>query len=163
MTRFVGIDPGLSGAIAVLDGDGQIVWVEDMPTEPKFGIVRNKKRQVAAPVVFALLALAGTGYAMVERQSARPGQGVVSIFSLGDTFGVLRTACAVRFPFVRYPTPQTWRKEFGLMGGGGKGTHLDLARTMWPTYNGLTRKKDHDRADALLLAEYCRRIFERGW
>lgn len=149
----IGIDPGVSGAIAVL-GEG-VPALHDMPTMAKG---RGKKRQVNAAALADLLIAAresGDGVlVMLEQVGAMPGQGVSSMFGFGESFGAVRGACAaLRLP-LQLVTPQQWKRRFGLIGAD-----KDLARTraveLYPDVSAqLARKKDVGRADALLIARY---------
>ena len=86
-----------------------------------------------------------------------PGQGVSGMFSLGDSFGVVRAlAEAYRAPRVQYISPAVWKKALGLL-KQEKAASLALARRLYPTARPmLYRKKDEGRAEALLIAHYAR-------
>jgi crossover junction endodeoxyribonuclease RuvC len=149
MSRFVlGIDPGLSGAIALIrDGDYAEVW--DMPT---MGRGSGTKQQINAAEVGKLLRECPPCVAYMELVGAMPGQGVSSMFNFGKSAGaVLGALGALQFP-VAEVTPVKWKREFGLIG-----KDKDLARTaaqqLMPTAP-LSLKKHGGRADALLIALY---------
>jgi crossover junction endodeoxyribonuclease RuvC len=96
---------------------------------------------------------------IVERSQAMPGQGVSSTFCIGVVLGSLLAACqriAVPLDLV---TASAWKGAMGL--GSDKAASLDKARLLFPTAE-LDRKKDHNRAEALILAEYSRRTFTRS-
>lgn len=152
MTHFcIGIDPGLSGAIALIrNGEYAEVW--DMPT---MGRGTGNKQQVNAAEVGKLLRECPPCTAYMELVGAMPGQGVSSMFNFGKAAGaVLGALGALQFPMVEV-TPQRWKKEFGLIG-----KEKDLARTaaqqLMPTAP-LSLKKHGGRADALLIALYGHR------
>lgn len=147
----IGIDPGLTGAVGVLQ-DGRFVGVEDIPTILKgtgsvkqevdaAGLIRLLKDR--CPDIDAEVAL--------ERVNAMPGQGVSSVFSLGDSFGCIR-ACvtAVRLP-LNYVAPVTWKKYFKLT--SDKEQSRSLAAKLFPDAE-LHLKKHADRAEALLMARW---------
>jgi crossover junction endodeoxyribonuclease RuvC len=93
----------------------------------------------------------------LERVSAMPGQGVVSMFSFGRSYGAVEAAVSVLGYPLTYITPAVWKRSAGLIGGekdASRGRVLDL----YPDA-GVTRKKDNGRADAILIARYGR---ERG-
>jgi crossover junction endodeoxyribonuclease RuvC len=146
MTFAVGIDPGLSGAIALLrDGEYAEVW--DMPT---MGRGSGKKQQVNAAEVARILRECPPCTAYMELVGAMPGQGVSSMFNFGKAAGAAMGAlAALGFPLVEV-TPQRWKREFTLTG-----KEKDMARTycqqLMPAAP-LSRKKDCGRADALLIA-----------
>ena len=150
----IGIDPGLSGAIGFLV-DGKFHAVESMPTAAKgSGTVKNEVspagvlgilRQHTPPVDPVAVA--------IERVNARPGEGVASSFSLGDSFGVVRGVVAVARVEVHYVTPAQWKKHFKLT--SDKELSWALALRMFPEAAPQLRfKKDADRAEALLLARW---------
>lgn len=136
---FIGIDPGKTGAVAVLDAQGELVSVHDFcdALDPLISM-RDK-------IAFGYL----------EEVHAMPKQGVVSTFTFGENFGWWKgvlTAMGVPFKTIR---PQEWQK--GLVpkrGGLTDKPSLDVARQIFTTAP-LGRKKDHNRADALLIALVC--------
>jgi len=148
----IGIDPGLTGAIGVLN-DGHFVAVEDMPI-----IVKGKgkvKNEVDVSGTIRLLRQYGepSEYisCVIERVNARPNQGVSTIFSLGDSFGCARSAVsACRFE-LRYVTPQVWKKHFKL--SSDKEQCRSMAVKLWPDAP-LHLKKHQDRAEALLMSKW---------
>jgi crossover junction endodeoxyribonuclease RuvC len=148
----IGIDPGLSGAVAVLQ-DGRYIAVESMPIVSKgSGTVKN---EVSPPGLLAILRervppVEPVAVAL-ERVNAMPGQGVASTFSLGDSFGVARAVCAVARVEMVYVTPVTWKKHFKLT--SDKEASRALAVKLWPEAP-LRLKKDVDKAEALLLARW---------
>ncbi len=111
----IGVDPGLTGAIGVLQ-DGAFIAVEDMPTVLKGA--GSVKREVSPAGLIALLRErvppADNVAAVIERVNAMPGQGVSSVFSLGDSFGTARAALAVARVELHYVAPATWKKHFKL-------------------------------------------------
>lgn len=144
----IGIDPGLSGAIALLS-NGVFQGVEDMPTVPKG---TGRKQQVNAAALAELLRDYDAGVIYVERVSAMPKQGVSSTFAFGESFGVIRGVASALCMSLEFVTPQVWKRRFRLVGAD-----KDLARTkaseLHPTAP-LARKKDIGRADAILIARY---------
>lgn len=146
---YVGIDPGLSGAIAWLTPKGP--FVSDIPIVLKgSGFVKN---EVDAAGLISMLRLDGEYCAMLERVNAMPGQGVSSMFSMGDTFGVIRCALAAADIPTEYITPNTWKKHFHL--DNNKEAARALAIRLYPTVQ-LNLKKFVDRAEALLIATYLK-------
>lgn len=144
----IGIDPGLSGAIALLrDGEYAEVW--DMPT---MGRGSGNKQQINAAAVGKLLRECPPCRAYIELVGAMPGQGVSSMFNFGKAAGAAMGALgALQIPVIEV-TPQRWKKQFGLTG-----KEKDMARTMaqqlMPSAP-LSLKKHGGRADALLIALY---------
>jgi Holliday junction resolvasome RuvABC endonuclease subunit len=143
---YIGIDPGKGGAIALLTPDHY--EVVDYPGDPA---------QVV-DVLRSWLLRFDTQLAALEKVSARPGQGVVSMFTFGQNLGAYQgILAAMGIPYVM-PTPQQWQR--GLVdqkaGPDPKTRSLVTARRLFPNAE-LSRKKDHGRADALLMAHWARR------
>lgn len=136
---YAGIDPGKTGAIAFLDENGTLDSVEDFPQS--LAVVKDK--------------VADIKMVYLEEVHAMPKQGVVSTFTFGENFGWWKgVLSALGIPF-RTVRPQDWQK--GLVpkrGGMTDKPGLEVARQMFPDAP-LSRKKDHNRADALLLAYVC--------
>ena len=153
---IIGIDPGITGSICFFQ-DGKIIDVVEMPnmTEGK----KNKK-QVNGPQIFYEISLRIKSLkkeeikVVIEQVSAMPGQGVTSMFNFGQSFGILKGICsAMQLPmyFVR---PTKWKKYFNLIN-----SEKDASRTraieIFPYFSGqLSRKKDSNKADAILIASF---------
>jgi crossover junction endodeoxyribonuclease RuvC len=142
-----GIDPGVSGALALFDGTEGVVEAFDMPV-----VEINGKKQVHAHLVCQLLR-SFDGPVWIERVSARPGQGVTSMFNFGKSYGtILGIVAALEYP-LNYVTPQQWQKTLKVQ--GGKDAGRARAAELMPAYAHLfSRKKDDGRADAALIAFY---------
>ena len=152
--RIFGIDPGLSGAIAILEDD-KVLDVVDIPvmSEGK----KNKKQlnsaHLAQYIENNILDVNKT-IVVVEQVNAMPGQGVTSMFNFGQTFGAIKgISAALKLPifFVR---PSKWKKHFELLKAS-----IDAIRTktieMYPSLaNKLSRKKDVNKSDAILIARF---------
>lgn len=143
----IGIDPGNTGAIAVLEND-RFVDVFDMPL-----MANGKKQQVNAAALSKIFDdVPNHAVAVVERVSAMPGQGVSSMFNFGMGYGVIQGVLAAGgIPFTLV-TPQVWKKRAGIS-GKDKGCARTLAQQLYP-FAPLSRKKDIGRADAILIARY---------
>jgi len=155
---LLGLDPGLTGALAAIDSDGQIVALHDLP------ILRDGKLAfVDAPELVSHMTAARAGRPariLVERVSAMPRQGVASSFQFGVGFGSLLAACRFLAMPLELVTPAVWKRALGLP--ADKRASLDRARMLFPTAE-LHLAKHDGRAEALLLAEYGRRqIAARG-
>lgn len=157
MSFVIGIDPGASGAVAILQKDGVFVHVFDMPAvEVKIG--GKSKRRVSPEMLAAELKLyADQGAtAWVEHVSAMPGQGVSSMFAFGESFGLARGVLAgLRVPTYTVP-PAVWKRAMQL--NSGKDGSRAKAAQLWPEQAGeFKRVKDDGRAEAALIAEWGRR------
>ena len=149
-----GIDPGQTGAIAVLH-NGEIKRVIDMPTTAR---LHGKGQQVDAYTLTSELQAAASGHnqrrAIIEAVSAMPGQGVSSTFRFGEALGVvLGVLGALQMP-VSWASPVRWKKAAGLY-GKDKDAARTLALQLHPEVaDMLTRKKDIGRADAICIAHF---------
>ena len=153
---IIGIDPGISGSICFFQ-DGKIIDVIEMPTMTEGK--KNKKQvngsQIFNEILSRIKKLDKKDVkVIIEQVSAMPGQGVTSMFNFGQSFGILKGICsAMQLPmyFVR---PAKWKKYFNLIN-----SEKDASRTkaieIFPYFSGnLSRKKDSNKADAILIASF---------
>lgn len=148
---YIGIDPGITGAIAVLDSNAKFVTLIDMPVMAKGKGHSKIKNQVNPVALYESLAPYKSSIALLEQVNAMPAQGVSSMFSLGDTFGSIRSVLATLYIPVELVSPQTWKKFYKLP--ADKEIARAKAIQLFPEAS-LHRKKDSDRAEALLMAKY---------
>ena len=158
-----GIDPGVSGAICALRY-GKIIEVYEMPT--MIDGKKNKRQVNGAEVTnifnkvinINLKATDGNNEdevkVVVEHVTAMPGQGVTSMFNFGQSFGAIKGICAALKLPIYFVRPTKWKKHFNLIK-----TNKDASRTkvieMYPNISSkLSRKKDSNKADAILIARY---------
>jgi crossover junction endodeoxyribonuclease RuvC len=148
----LGIDPGLTGALTVLDGDGTLVAVHDAPVLTLL-TTRGTRQEYDVPGLVGLL----TPYAgpqvhvTIEESQAMPGQGVRSMFTIGLGFGLwLGVLTALALPYTRV-RPGPWKRALHL--GTDKEQSRLRAQQLFPGAE-LRLKKHHGRAEALLLAWY---------
>ena len=159
---YIGIDPGLDGAVAVLDAEGRILACNNTPTLTIKVGRGNRRQYVVAQMVSLLQYYGGAPNAVVglEFVRAMPDQGVTSMFSMGRGVGLWEgIITALGFPLIQI-TPQVWKRAMlGPGMGSDKNASILQALALFPTQAPalLTRKKDHNRAEALLIAEYLRR------
>lgn len=145
---FVGIDPGKGGGLAVVDHLGTVVGTRKMPETERDLLDYLQGMTAEHPCAVR---------AMLERVSASPQMGVTSAFTFGKGFGgLLMALTAARMPF-DLVTPQTWQQAMGCRTGGDKNISKRRAQQL---FHSLT--VTHAIADALLLAEYCRRYWRVG-
>ena len=153
---IIGIDPGITGCICFFQ-DGKIIDVIEMPNMPEGK--KNKKQVNGAQIYYEIsLRIKDTKKedikVVIEQVSAMPGQGVTSMFNFGQSFGILKGICsAMQLPmyFVR---PAKWKKYFNLIN-----SEKDASRTkaieVFPYFSSeLSRKKDSNKADAILIASF---------
>ena len=148
---YAGVDTGVTGAIGIIDQDSGFVAVHDLP------IIRDGKLGwIDAAALLSLLMEVRAGRPMrvyVERTHAMPLNGSQASFSQGCTLGsVLATLQAAALSTVLV-TPAMWKRHAGL--GSDKAAALDRARMRWPTAP-LDRKKHHNRAESLCIADFGR-------
>jgi crossover junction endodeoxyribonuclease RuvC len=146
---IIGIDPGISGAIAVMDGNG-LFHVADMPTlEVMSG--KTKKRHISAAGLRDILLDYKHAHVFVERVSAMPGQGVTSMFNFGRSAGIIEgVVVALGMPYT-YVSPAVWTKAVGR--AAGKDASRARAMELFPNESYMfQRVKDDGRADAALIA-----------
>ena len=158
---IIGIDPGITGSICFFE-DGKILDVVEMPTMTEG---KKNKRQVNGSQVYneILKRIKKVDKkdikVIIEQVSAMPGQGVTSMFNFGQSYGILKGMCsAMQLPmyFVR---PAKWKKYFSLIN-----TEKDASRTkaieIFPYFSSnLSKKKDSNKADAILIASYYYETF----
>lgn len=153
--NVIGIDPGMSGAIAILD-DG--IWLFDMPTFDLGGKKKKRRRIDMAKVVDILHPYEQGVIAYIEKAQSMPGQGVASTFGYGITYGALLailTCLKISYTEVH---PRTWKKVMlSDVDKSSKDASRMRAKQLWPGNSGFDRKKDEHRAEAALIAEYGRR------
>lgn len=147
-----GIDPGLSGAVAVLV-DGEPVRVYDMPTRKVGDWGEVDAQQLAFILREERARYPGASFsASIEKVGARPNDGATSAFRFGESSGKAKAVLeALGIPYSR-AIPAVWKRHYGLI-GQDKDAGRVLAIARFPAMaDQLNRKKDDGRADALLLA-----------
>jgi crossover junction endodeoxyribonuclease RuvC len=143
---ILGVDPGKSGSEAFyFPAYPETVTAEDTP------LVDGR---VDAATLAHRIEIMRPDIAIIERVGAMPGQGVTSMFNFGAAYGtVIGVVAALKIP-VHFVTPGKWKKHFGL--SADKEEARARALQLWPARAELfSRKKDHGRAEAALLARYA--------
>lgn len=155
VTVFIGIDPGLTGAVAVITPADAYVW--DIPTMLKGeGSVKQEINVRAMYDYLSKVTVFNVGeeiVAALERVNSMPGMAASSVFSLGDSFACCRSALACANIPTTYVTPQKWKKYFDIP--KDKEVARALAIKKYPGVE-LHLKKHIDRAEALLIATYLK-------
>jgi hypothetical protein len=153
---FIGIDPGQGGSVAVIDPAGALVALYDTPVLT-LRVARGTKQCYDIPGMVALLRpYAGAGlHVFIEESQAMPGQGTRSMFTIGYGYGLwLGILAALQIPYTPV-RPHVWKKALGL--GRDKEQARLRAQQLYPGAD-LRRKKDHGRAESLLLAWYGNKV-----
>ena len=152
--KIIGIDPGLTGAIAVLNNN-KIEEIFDMPVMAEG---KKNKRQLNSAQLVKLLQNIIKGnediIVVVEQVNAMPGQGVTSMFNFGQTFGAIKGICAALQLPIFFVRPAKWKKHFELINSS-----KDASRTktieMYPQFSDkLSKKKDVNKSNAILIARF---------
>ena len=160
---IIGIDPGISGSICFFE-DGKILDVIEMPTMIEG---KKNKKQVNGSQIYNEITKRTKQTdkknikVIIEQVSAMPGQGVTSMFNFGQSFGILKGICsAMQLPmyFVR---PAKWKKYFNLIN-----SEKDASRTraieIFPYFSSqLSKKKDNNKADAILIASFFYETYQK--
>ena len=153
---IIGIDPGISGAICFFE-KGKILDVIVMPIMNEG---KKNKKQVNGSQIYNEIKKRTNDFqnqevrVIIEQVSAMPGQGVTSMFNFGQSFGILKGICSAMNLSVYYVRPAKWKKYFNLIN-----TEKDASRTraieIFPYFSAqLSKKKDNNKADAILISSY---------
>ena len=151
---IIGVDPGITGAISILENK-KVIEVYDTPTMIDG---KKNKRQVNGShltnIIKEIILLKKETIVVVEHVNAMPGQGVTSMFNFGQSFGVIKGICAALSLPIYFVRPTKWKKHFNLIK-----TNKEASRTkvieIYPEISGkLSRKKDSNKADAILIASF---------
>lgn len=168
MTVIVGCDPGLTGAFAFLDEYGQIIAVEDMWTVaiPEAGPKATVKREIDVLSMWEAVreyVKADHALAVMEHvSSVGKKQGEQAKLSLAASKASCMAVLRLAKIDTRRVAPVTWKRFYNIKepekGSGlpdGKKQALALARTFWPGCDAFRREKDHNRAEAALIARFA--------
>jgi len=149
-----GIDPGVSGGISILENK-KVIDIYDMPT--MIDGKKNKRQVNGSQVTNIIKERLNSNkeiVVVVEHVNAMPGQGVTSMFNFGQSFGIIKGICSALALPIYFVRPTKWKKHFNLIK-----TNKEASRTkaieIYPDISSkLSRKKDSNKADAILIARY---------
>jgi hypothetical protein len=147
--KILGIDPGLSGAYALIK-DGEIVCSGDLPR-----LGDGAQSRVAGALFGSVVKELAPDFAVIESVSAMPKQGVSSTFRFGRAVGTIEGVATALLVPMHHVIPGKWKGYFHLTGkpDGGAEASRQAAIQRWPAHAALfSRKKDHNRAEAALIA-----------
>ena len=161
---IISIDPGISGAICFFE-NGQVKEIINMPV---MADGKKNKRQINGPQTYNEILKRINNYpkkdiiVVIEQVSAMPGQGVTSMFNFGQSFGVIKGICSAMQLSMFFIRPAKWKKYFGLIK-----TEKDASRTkvieIFPYISSeLSRKKDSNKADAVLIASFFYNTYKKA-
>jgi crossover junction endodeoxyribonuclease RuvC len=160
---IIGIDPGINGAICFFE-NGEVKEILDMPNMAEG---KKNKRQINGPQIYNEISKRIINISkkevvvVIEQVSAMPGQGVTSMFNFGQSFGVLKGICSAMQLSMHFVRPAKWKKYFNLIK-----TEKDASRTkvieIFPYISSqLSRKKDSNKADAILIASFYNNTYQK--
>ncbi len=153
---IIGIDPGISGAISFYE-DGKILDVIDMPSMAEG---KKNKRQVNGAQIYneikkrIKIVQKGKVCVVIEQVSAMPGQGVTSMFNFGQSFGVIKGICAAMQLPMHLVRPAKWKKYFNLLKTEKEASRTKAIEIFPQISHMLSKKKDVNKADAILIASF---------
>ena len=152
--KIIGIDPGLSGAIAIFENK-KVTNIYEMPvmSEGK----KNKRQINSAQLVKILrdnIQANEEVSVVVEQVNAMPGQGVTSMFNFGQSFGVIKGICSAMQLPIHFVRPAKWKKYFNLINTSKDASRSRAIEVFPKVSEKLKRKKDSNKADAILIASY---------
>ena len=152
--KIIGIDPGLSGAIAVMH-DKKVINMYDMPVMAEGK--KNKRQLNSSQLVNIIKENINENeetIVVVEQVNAMPGQGVTSMFNFGQTFGAIKGVCAALKLPIFFVRPSKWKKHFELINSSKDASRTKVIE-MYPTLSTqLTKKRDVNKSDAVLIAKF---------
>ena len=152
--KIIGIDPGLSGAVAVMQ-DKKVINIYDMPVMAEG---KKNKRQLNSSQLVNIIKENihedEETIVVVEQVNAMPGQGVTSMFNFGQTFGAIKGVCAALKLPIFFVRPSKWKKHFELINSSKDASRTKVIE-MYPTLSGqLAKKRDVNKSDAVLIAKF---------
>ncbi len=152
--KIIGIDPGLSGAIAIIENN-KVLGIFDMPVMAEGK--KNKRQLNSAQLVNIIkenVKKEDETVVVVEQVNAMPGQGVTSMFNFGQTFGAIKGVCAALNLPIFFVRPSKWKKYFELINSSKDSSRTKVIE-MYPSLsNKLSKKKDVNKSDAILIARF---------
>ena len=152
--KIIGIDPGLSGAIAILENN-KVINIFDIPvmSEGK----KNKRQLNSALLVKMIKDNINSNEevsVVVEQVNAMPGQGVTSMFNFGQTFGAIKGICAALELPIFFVRPSKWKKYFELINSSKDSSRTKVIEMYPKLSHQLSKKKDVNKSDAILIARF---------
>ena len=153
---IIGIDPGISGSICFFE-DGKVIDIVEMPS---MADGKKNKRQVNGAQIYNEISLRIKNInkkdirVVIEQVSAMPGQGVTSMFNFGQSFGVLKGICSAMQLSMYFVRPAKWKKYFSLIKSEKDASRTKAIEIFPYISTQLSRKKDANKADAILIASF---------
>jgi crossover junction endodeoxyribonuclease RuvC len=159
---IIGIDPGISGSICFFE-DGKVTDIVEMPNMAEG---KKNKRQVNGAQIYNEISSRIKNFnkedikVVIEQVSAMPGQGVTSMFNFGQSFGVLKGICSAMQLSTYFIRPAKWKKYFNLINSEKDASRTKAIQIFPYISSKLSKKKDANKADAILLASFFFETFQ---
>jgi crossover junction endodeoxyribonuclease RuvC len=151
--RYLGIDPGLAGGLAIVEAiDGTAPALVEAIDIPVIG--SGAKQRVDAIAIKKFIAKHEPALALIERAGVMPKQGVASGFKYGRAAGALEAVVALCAVPIEIVEPSVWKRTFKLRGQDKEGARQLALQTFPGAHASFARKRDHQRAEAALIALY---------
>ena len=159
---IIGIDPGISGSICFFE-DGKVTDIVEMPNMAEG---KKNKRQVNGAQIYNEISSRIKNFnkedikVVIEQVSAMPGQGVTSMFNFGQSFGILKGICSAMQLSTYFIRPVKWKKYFNLINSEKDASRTKAIQIFPYISSKLSKKKDVNKADAILLASFFFETFQ---
>jgi len=160
---IIGIDPGISGAICFFE-NGEVKEIIEMPTMAEgkknktqingsqtYNEISNRIKNIPKKDIFVV----------IEQVSAMPGQGVTSMFNFGQSFGVLKGICSAMQLSTHFVRPAKWKKYFNLIKSEKDASRTKAIEIFPYISSNLSKKKDSNKADAILIASFFNNTYQK--
>ena len=161
---IIGIDPGISGAICFFEND-EVKEVIDMPS---MADGKKNKRQINGQQIFNEISSRIKNIpkkeirVVIEQVSAMPGQGVTSMFNFGQSFGVLKGICSAMQLSMHFVRPAKWKKHYNLINSKKDASRTKVIEIFPYISTQLSKKKDSNKADAILIASFFNNTYQKA-
>ena len=160
---IIGIDPGITGAICFFE-DGEVKDVIEMPN---MADGKKNKRQINGSQIFNEISVRIKDISkkevlvVMEQVSAMPGQGVTSMFNFGQSFGVIKGICSAMQLSVHLVRPVKWKKYYSLIKCEKDASRTKVIEIFPYISSKLSKKKDSNKADAILIASFFHNTYQK--
>ena len=161
---IIGIDPGISGAICFFE-NGEVKEIIEMPT---MADGKKNKKQINGTQIYNEILRRIRDFSkkdifvVIEQVSAMPGQGVTSMFNFGQSFGVIKGICSAMQLSTYFIRPVKWKKYFGLIKSEKDASRTKAIEIFPYISSNLSKKKDANKADAILIASFFHNTYQKN-
>jgi len=160
---IIGIDPGITGAICFFK-DGEVYDIIEMPNMAEG---KKNKRQINSTQIYNEISSRIEGIpkkniaVVIEQVSAMPGQGVTSMFNFGQSFGAIKGICSAMQLSTHFVRPAKWKKYFNLIKCEKDASRTKVIEIFPYISSKLSKKKDSNKADAILISSFFYNTFQK--